>query len=617
MFKIYKLTNNIYAYQNILHHNKKDFDDKNDLYLNFKDSVYRSIHNEDVQTNHVHCNGMLRIKYSLALLQEIEITPYNIQLDAKVKNLTLYINNFNKKNNITLHEDEFIAKFKSIFKNFYFHKNQSLLVDYNNTVLKIDIDNDSNGFLSNDTDIKIFNEDVINLGIVGSNLLKRDLFKDDFSFENIGIGGLDHELLNIFKRALSTRGISKDIVKKLGIKHTKGVLLYGPPGTGKTLIARNIGGLLTNDPPKIINGPEIFNKYVGQSEQNIRDIFSDAQNDTSDKLHIIIFDEIDAICKKRGSSSSSTGVGDTVVNQLLTMIEGVKELDNIFIIAMTNRKDLLDEALLRPGRLGVHVEIGLPNFEGRKQIFRIHTKNMSSNQMLDKNISFDTLAKLTENYSGAEITAVIREASAIAVHKQLSSDKKDIKCDDIVIGMDEFLAAIDFIKPKFGIRENTCDLHEDFFTQKHKTINDGILSMLQTKRLQSFIIFGENKSGKTSLLSQIQNNCQNISFLRMIRPIDVVNFDDFEKNNYLINTFKDAYLSKNSLIIIDDIEIIINYANICHTMTFSNRLYQTVLTLLKTEPENKERKLTIIVSCGQMELFEGLKNNFTENFVIN
>ncbi|KAL8175660.1 UNVERIFIED_CONTAM: hypothetical protein K2H54_002903 [Gekko kuhli] len=148
-----------------------------------------------------------------------------------------------------------------------------------------------------------------------------------------------------------------------GCKHVKGILLYGPPGCGKTLMARQIGKMLNAREPKVVNGPEILNKYVGESEANIRKLFADAEEEqrrlgANSGVHIIIFDEIDAICKQRGSMAGSTGVHDTVVNQLLSKIDGVEQLNNILVIGMTNRPDLIDEALLRPGRLEVKMEIG-------------------------------------------------------------------------------------------------------------------------------------------------------------------------------------------------------------------------------------------------------------------
>jgi len=126
------------------------------------------------------------------------------------------------------------------------------------------------------------------------------------------------------------------------------------------------------------------------------------KGDDSD-LHVIIFDEIDAICRKRGSTNSGTGVNESVVNQLLSKIDGVESLNNILIIGMTNRLDMIDEALLRPGRFEIHLEIGLPDEKGRRQIFDIHTKKMRDNALIDKDVDLDRMAKLTKNYTGAEI----------------------------------------------------------------------------------------------------------------------------------------------------------------------------------------------------------------------
>jgi vesicle-fusing ATPase len=126
------------------------------------------------------------------------------------------------------------------------------------------------------------------------------------------------------------------------------------------------------------SGPELLNMYVGESEKNVREMFSAAEEDMRTKgdesdLHIIIIDEIDAICKQRGSSKGDAGVGDSLVNQLLAKIDGVDSLNNILLIGMTNRVDMIDDALLRPGRMEVKMEIGLPDESGRHEILKIHT----------------------------------------------------------------------------------------------------------------------------------------------------------------------------------------------------------------------------------------------------
>ncbi len=214
--------------------------------------------------------------------------------------------------------------------------------------------------------------------LTGGTRQTKRLFDSGFSFEKLGVGGLDKEFSAIFRRAFASR-LYPGLMRELGMNHVRGLLLYGAPGCGKTLIARKIGQALHAKEPKKVNGPEILNKYVGQSEANIRALFADAEEDQrlhgdDSELHIIIFDEIDAICKQRGSSGAgSSGVGDSVVNQLLSKIDGVDALNNILLIGMTNRKDLIDDALLRPGRLEVHVEIGLPDEAGRASILMIHT----------------------------------------------------------------------------------------------------------------------------------------------------------------------------------------------------------------------------------------------------
>jgi len=134
-------------------------------------------------------------------------------------------------------------------------------------------------------------------------------------------------------------------------------------------------------------------------------------------LHIVILDEMDAICKQRGSVKDGTGVSDSVVNQLLSKIDGVDSLNNILLIGMTNRKDMIDDALLRPGRLEVHVEIGLPDKQGRIQVLNIHTKRMRENNRLTAEVfqRLDELAEKTKNFSGAELEGLVKAASSYAL----------------------------------------------------------------------------------------------------------------------------------------------------------------------------------------------------------
>jgi len=190
------------------------------------------------------------------------------------------------------------------------------------------------------------------------------------------------------------------------------------------------------------------------------------KGDESD-LHVIIFDEIDAICRARGSTGSSgTGVNESVVNQLLSKMDGVDSLNNILIIGMTNRKDMIDEAILRPGRLEIHLEIGLPDLGGRLQIFEIHTKDMKKNDLLGGDVDLQTLANITKNYTGAEIEAVCRSATSFALFKEIGQNMNNaasvasgVKVDkkkkegfiENKVWQADFDRALDEIKPAFGM----------------------------------------------------------------------------------------------------------------------------------------------------------------------
>jgi vesicle-fusing ATPase len=305
----------------------------------------------------------------------------------------------------------------------------------------------------------------VNLVNVQKSSTTGKMFRPDFSFSKMGIGGLDSELGDIFRRAFASRVYPASVLQKMGLMHVRGVLLYGAPGCGKTLIARKIGKMLVDKEPKVVNGPEIFSKYVGGSEENIRNLFADAKAEMAAKgdeseLHVIILDELDAICRQRGTTRGDTGVGDSVVNQLLSFIDGVEALNNILIIGMTNRKDMLDEALLRPGRLEVHVEIGLPDEHGRVQILTIHTKGMKANGFLDDGVKVDELASMTKNYTGAEIEGVCKAASSYAFERNI--DKSNLTgapdIGNVRITMEDFTRAISEIKPAFGVSVDALNM---------------------------------------------------------------------------------------------------------------------------------------------------------------
>jgi vesicle-fusing ATPase len=321
------------------------------------------------------------------------------------------------------------------------------------------------GILMNQTQVNFSKAADSNIKLKGSgakSAAANAIIQPTFKFEDLGIGGLDKEFSAIFRRAFASRIFPPALVEKLGIQHVKGILLYGPPGTGKTLMARQIGKMLNAKEPLIVNGPEILNKYVGQSEENIRKLFAPAEADykamgEESPLHIIIFDELDAICKQRGGNKDGgTGVGDSVVNQLLAKMDGVEQLNNILIIGMTNRLDMIDEALLRPGRLEIHMEISLPDEKGRVEILKIHTSKMRDNSLLGPDVDLNELAFMTKNFSGAEIAGLCKSASSWAFNRHVKVGSMATVSDDIEnmkITRDDFMRALEEVKPAFGVSE--------------------------------------------------------------------------------------------------------------------------------------------------------------------
>ncbi|AEX61533.1 putative AAA family ATPase [Megavirus courdo7] len=261
------------------------------------------------------------------------------------------------------------------------------------------------------------------------------------------VGGISQELGKVVRTICLSRGKLKLEYQSRGLKPVKGIIFYGPPGTGKTTIARNLGDILGchGDQFRLMSGPEIFNKWVGQSESNVRDIFKpakDAWKKYGDKspTYMVVIDEIDAMLPVREGSSSSP-VRDSVVNQFLAEMDGLEQFNNFICIGITNRLELLDPAVIRSGRFGVHIKIDLPNKSGRVKIFEIHTKKLS--EKLD-NIDFEKLADLTEGMNGADIEGIIELSSLYSLERL---NKMDELNDEIIkthglINHNDFIQAI-------------------------------------------------------------------------------------------------------------------------------------------------------------------------------
>ncbi|MET1125190.1 MAG: CDC48 family AAA ATPase, partial [Archaeoglobaceae archaeon] len=225
------------------------------------------------------------------------------------------------------------------------------------------------------------------------------------------IGGLEHAKQEL-REAVEWPLKYPEVFQTLNLRPPKGILLYGPPGTGKTLIAKAVANE-SNANFISVKGPELLSKWVGESEKHVRDMFRKARQVAP---CVIFFDEIDSLAPRRGTLGD-THVTERVVSQLLTELDGLEELKDVVVIAATNRPDLIDPALLRPGRIERHIYIPPPDKEARKEIFRIHLRG----KPLAEDVDIEELAERTEGYTGADIEAVCREAAMLAIREHIKS----------------------------------------------------------------------------------------------------------------------------------------------------------------------------------------------------
>ena len=246
------------------------------------------------------------------------------------------------------------------------------------------------------------------------------------------------------------------LFEHMDAKAPRGILLYGPPGTGKTMLAKAVA---TESQANFISikGPEFLSKWVGESEKAVRETFRKARQAAPS---VVFLDEIDSIAPSRGGASSDSHVTERVISQILTELDGLESLNSVMVIAATNRPDIIDPALLRPGRFDRLIEIGLPDEQARQQILKIH---MAKKPLAD-DVKVEELAKLTDKYSGADLGAVVNEAVMLAIREYVQSGacKIDDKTCDYKVEKKHFDEALKLVKPT----ASEMDLYKKFAKAK-------------------------------------------------------------------------------------------------------------------------------------------------------
>ncbi len=261
-----------------------------------------------------------------------------------------------------------------------------------------------------------------------------------------GLEGVKQRLIEAVEWPLT----DPQMFKKIGIRPPRGILLYGPPGTGKTLLAKAVA-TESNANFLSIKGPEVFSKWVGESEKAVREIFKKAKQSAPS---IVFLDEIDALAPRRGTYEGSR-VTETVVNQLLTSMDGLERMSDVVIVGATNRPDILDPSLLRPGRFDELIMVGQPDKEARKEIFEIHTKEMP----LNSDVNIEEFAEISEGYVGADIEAICREAAMIALREDRETKK---------VKKAHFMKALEKVRP--SIDEEMIEYYKEISRRLGKGI---------------------------------------------------------------------------------------------------------------------------------------------------
>ncbi|KAF2254415.1 AAA-domain-containing protein [Trematosphaeria pertusa] len=502
-------------------------------------------------------------------------------------------------------QDELATLFKKNFENQLLAPGQQLLMDVKNIVLRLSIrtvqlvdlsmekaesasdslrDPNARGILTRHTQADFFKNARSDIKLKASSRRPvNSIVQPRFKFEDLGIGGLDTEFSSIFRRAFASRIFPPGLVEKLGIQHI-----------GKMLNARE---------PKVINGPKVLNKYVGQSEENIWKLFADAEKEYKEKgdesgLHVIIFDKLDAVCKQRGSSGgSSTSVSDSVVNQLLSKLDGVEQLNNILLISITNRMDIINEALLRPSRL---------------KILKIHTTKMRANNIIDGDVNLEELAKVTKNFSGAEICGLVKAASSFAFNRHIqvgtmASIKPDV--ENMKVNRLDFLSALEEVKPLFGAAEEELgkrllDGIVHFSPFINDILGEGRLYINQVRKgstpVLSVALHGPRGSGKTALAAKLAID-SGFPFIKLISPEDMVGFSEMQKIQQLNKAFLDAYKSSLSIVVIDNDRRLLIFVTTTERLLLDQLdLFHRFDTDIAVPNVNTQAELAHILQCSGM-----------------
>ncbi|NXS65216.1 NSF ATPase, partial [Pandion haliaetus] len=544
----------------------------------------------------------------LSIGQEIDVSLYTFDKTKHcIGTMTIEIDFLQKKNidSNPYDTDKMAAEFMQQFNSQAFSVGQQLVFSFNDKLFgllvkdmeamdpsilkgetgaskkqKIEV-----GLILGNSQVAFEKAENSSLNLIGKSKTKENrqsIINPDWNFEKMGIGGLDKEFSDIFRRAFASRVFPPEIVEQMGEYNPE---KYGWC-TGYRPVSVQFFGAIEE---KLLVGVNRLYLLLGERLWIAGKI---GKKKKGPDCSLCLFFE--SILEK--NDTLRTGVHDTVVNQLLSKIDGVEQLNNILVIGMTNRPDLIDEALLRPGRLEVKMEIGLPDEKGRFQILHIHTVRMREHQLLAEDVDIAELAVETKNFSGAELEGLVRAAQSTAMNRHIkASNKVEVdmeKAESLRVTRGDFFASLENdIKPAFGTNQ------EDYASYimngiikwgdpVTRVLDDGELLVQQTKNsdrtpLVSVLLEGPPHSGKTALAAKIAEE-SNFPFIKICSPDKMIGFSETAKCQAMKKIFDDAYKSQLSCVVVDDIERLLDYVPI--GPRFSNLVLQALLVLLKKAP---------------------------------
>jgi len=403
-----------------------------------------------------------------------------------------------------------------------------------------------------------------------------------------------------------------ELFKHLGIEPPKGILLHGPPGTGKTLLAKalanEIGAYFI-----AINGPEIMSKFYGESEQRLREIFKEAEENAP---AIIFIDEIDSIAPKREEVTGE--VEKRVVAQLLTLMDGLKERGKVIVIGATNRPEALDPALRRPGRFDREIEIPPPDKRARREILAVHTRNMP----LDEDVDLDKIAEMTHGYTGADLAALVKEAAIAALRRFIKEGKIDLsqpipaeKLRELKVKMADFLEAMKYVQPTL-IREIYVEVPEvrwsdiggleDVKQQLREAVewpmkHPEVFEQMGIEPPKGILLFGPPGTGKTLLAKAVATE-SGANFIAVRGP-EILSKWVGESEKAIRQIFRRARQVAPAVVFFDEIDSIAPARGFRHdTSGVTDRIVNQLLTELDgIEPL---RKVVVIAATNRPDILD-------------